>query len=91
MFNNKQYQWVNIIGATTTTVTDAKTLGSVIINAANAGGTITLSDLGSPSVTIGTITLTTSPFVGVDYNVSTASGFKVVTTASPNVTVTYTK
>lgn len=91
MYNDRQYKWVNIAGAATTDVfTGAGTLGSIIVNSSGTGGTITISDRGSPAVTLGTITLSGSPLVALRYDASISGGLRIVTSASPNITVTYT-
>ncbi len=90
MFNDRQYKWKNIIGKATTVVfTGSGTLGSIIINTANAGGTITITDAASPSANVGIITLLNSASVALPYNVSIAGGLTIVTSASPDITVTW--
>lgn len=92
MYNTLEFQSTNITGALTTNVFLGKgRLGSVIVNAVNAGGTITISDQASPAVTKATITLYPSAAVTYMYNMSIGGGLRIVTSASPDITVTWTQ
>jgi len=94
MYNQNQYQWKNIVGVNSPAVTvfsGSGTLHSVVINSFGTGGVITLADAGSPAVTIGTITLSGSPFTTILYDVSISGGLTVKTSASPDITVTWQK
>ena len=73
--------------------TGSGTLHSVLINNQNTGGTITLTDTASPSVTIGVLQLSASQtsLSPIIYDVAIAGGLQITTTASPNITVTWTK
>ena len=71
--------------------TGSGTLGSVVINNVGTRGTITLTDLGSPSATIGIITLQQSTYVTLPYDLAISNGLQVVTSASPDITVTWAK
>lgn len=92
MYNNRQYKPTNIAGAATTDVFPGRgTLHSIVLNSAGTGGTITVTDNGSPSVAIATITLAGSPFVVFEYDASISNGLRVVTSATPNITVMWTQ
>lgn len=95
MYNDREYIAKNISGAGTFDIFQGKgVLGGVVLNAIGTGGTVTLTDMTSPNITIATITLGTSPSsvpISVDYYVSIANSLRVVTSASPNITITWSK
>ena len=92
MYNNREYQYVNITSAVTTQVFTGKgILHSVIINNIGSLGTITIADSTSAtSPRVGIITLASSPAADKFYDVSISSGLRIVTSATPDITVTYT-
>jgi len=90
MYNQNQYQYKHIAGVSSPVVfTGSGTLHAVTINGTGAGGTITITDTTSPSATVGIITAG-SP-ITLLYDVAIAAGLQITTTASPDITVTYTK
>ena len=94
MYNNKQYEWKNITGVNSPAITvfsGSGTFHSVVINSIGTGGYILLTDAGSPAVTIGTITLSGSPFTTLLYDISISGGLTVKTSGSPNITLTWQK
>jgi hypothetical protein len=92
MYNTKEYIYSNITGAATTQAFTGKgVLHSVVVNTANAGGTIKLIDnTTGTTANIGTITIAGSTVVTLLYDVVIANGLRIVTSASPDITVTYT-
>lgn len=92
MYNNREYQLTNITGATTTNIfTGRGTLGKVIINDTGSLGTITINDTGSPTVAVATIRLSGSAAVSIPYELVISGGLQIVTSNSPNITVTWMK
>lgn len=92
MYNNRQYVYKNITTISSPVIfTGAGLLHSIVVNNQNGGGTITITDTASPSVTLGTIKLSASqtslpPFL---YDAGIAGGLQITTSASPDVTVMY--
>ena len=91
MYNNREYQSVNLVGAASSSVifTGRGILHSIIVNTANGGGTITITD--TPSTTKGTITLTNSVATTLFYDIAISGGLKIATSTSPDITVVYTQ
>jgi len=91
MTNDRQYNYKNITTASSPVVfSGAGILHSIVINNRNSGGTITITDTSSPSITVGTITVAASSFV-YEYDAVLAGGLQVTTSASPDITVMWAK
>lgn len=89
MYNNRQYNVVDIAGKVTnqSIFTGAGTLAYITINGAGTGGTITVTDTSSPSVSF--IVTVPSAAVTLSYFRAIAGGLQITTSASPNISVMY--
>jgi hypothetical protein len=87
MYNNKEYQYTNITTNTTTEVFTGKGILQAITINTTAAGAITIQDGG---VALGV--LVSNATVGTYwYNIAISDGLDIVTGASSDITVTWSK
>ncbi len=93
MYDNTEYQYTSIAGAGTTQVFTGKgNLHSIVVNGTGTGGTVKIIDNTSGSTAnVGTISLNSTPVVPftLKYEVSIANGLRIITSATPDITVTW--
>ena len=91
MTNHNEYQYSNITGAATTQVATGKgILHNITINTVNAAGTIKIIDgTSGTTANVGTITLANSNCVTLNYDTYFATGLRIVTSTSPDITISY--
>lgn len=94
MYNNQEHQYTNITSAATTQVFTGKgCLKSIIVNDSGTGGTVKIIDNTSGSTAnVGTITLNATPIVfpmALAYNIYIANGLRIITSATPNLTIAW--
>lgn len=94
MYNQNEYLYANLSSAATTQVATGKgILHTVVINTVDkADGTIKLIDgTAGTTANMATITMTGSAYTTLRYDTVFATGLRIVTSTSPNITVTYTQ
>lgn len=95
MYNNREYLLYNLNTASVSAnqiFTGKGTLHSIVINRGVEGGTIRIIDgTSGNTATVGTITMTGTPLVTLEYDAVIANGLRIVASTSPDVTILYTK
>lgn len=91
MYDNKEYEYTNIAGVATTVVFTGKGLLHNIIVNTTAAGAITIYDGNGANTTL-VGTLKASVVEGTyQYDIKIANGLRIVTAATPDITVTWAK
>jgi len=95
MYNNQEYQYTSITSAATTQVFTGKgMLKAIIVNDAGTGGTVKIIDgTSGTTANIGTINLAATPYIpgDIQYSIYIASGLRLVTSNTPNLTIAWSQ
>lgn len=90
-YNNKEYQYAYLTGASTNQVFTGKgILHYITVNAVGLAGSISIIDgIAGTTPNVGLITLSNSNIVTLHYDVYMATGLRIRQTNSPDITVCY--
>ncbi len=92
MYNDREYQYLNLNGSGTTQVFSGKgILHAIVINTVDNGTIKIIDGISGSTANVGTIRVNSSPFIQpTPYDTTIATGLRLVITASPDITVAYT-
>ena len=91
MFNNREYQYNNIITNTTTQIATGRgTLQAITVNTTAAGTIKIIDDIAGTTANIGTLQASILPGTYF-FNTVFSKGLRIVTAAASDITVSYTQ